>query len=161
MSTLARLFIAVTALALVASCASEARGQRATHHVEKRQTFVVIPATAEQAAVVQPVTETTESWEDEETHLEQTAGPDVKQIAPVVGAVVSASAAAATGGASGLGLGPILGGLATLAATTAAGWAARQGTVKQLKDQVDYHKEDAEEGWRKADERALKLAPTA
>jgi hypothetical protein len=36
---------------------------------------------------------------------------------------------------------------------------ATKGTVKTLKDQIEYHKRDAEEGWQKADERALKLPP--
>ncbi len=155
--TLCLNIVIIAIMALLCGCASRGNGQRATHRVEKVQTFVVIPATAESAAVVQPVTEIHESWEDEQSQHEETAGPDMKQIAPIVSAVASSAAMGATGG--GMGLGQVFGGLAALAVTTAAGWAARQGTVKGLKDQVEYHRGDADEGWRKADERALRLPP--
>ena len=150
--------IIIAILAVLCGCASRGNAQKAVHRVEKVQTFVVIPATAEAAAVVQPVVEIHESWEDEQSQHEETAGPDVKQIAPIVSAVASSAAIGTTVG--GMGFGQVLGGLAALAATTAAGWAARQGTVKSLKDQVEYHRVDADEGWRKADERALRLPPT-
>ena len=138
----------------LSGCASRGNAQKAVHKVEKVQTFVVIPATAESAAVVQPVTEVHESWEDEQSQHEETAGPDMKQIAPIVKEVASSAAIGATGG--GMGLAPII--AAVLAA--AGGWASRQGTVKGLKDRVEYHRSDADEGWRKADERALKLPPS-
>ena len=151
--TLCLHIVIIAVLALLCGCASRGNAQKAVHKVEKVQTFVVIPATTESAAVVQPITEVHESWEDEQSAHEETAGPDMKQIAPIVSAVASSAAIGATGG--GMGLGPII--AAVLAA--AGGWASRQGTVKGLKDRVEYHSADADEGWRKADERALKLPP--
>lgn len=47
--------------------------------------------------------------------------------------------------------------LLALAGTAAAAYKARGGEVKQLKDENEYHKRDAAEGWEKADERALML----
>jgi hypothetical protein len=152
------LFAFALLVPFLSGCASRGNAQKAVHKVEKVQTFVVIPATAETPAIVQPVTEIHESWEDEQSVHEETAGPDMKQIVPVVSAIAASATIGATGGS--MGLGQVLGGLAALAATTAAGWAARQGTVKSLKDQVEYHRVDADEGWRKADERALKLPPS-
>jgi len=70
-----------------------------------------------------------------------------------------ALAAMASSAASGVMSGGPIGGLIGLAAGAFAAWKAASGTVKTLKDQVEYHKKDADEGWTKADERALKLPP--
>jgi Flp pilus assembly protein TadB len=155
---------AALVLLSISGCASESRGTRANHRVEKRQTQVVIPATSDAAASIVPVTETTEIWEDEKSQVETKSGPDLEKIAPAVAAI---SGAVVSGGAGGLGLGSILGAVATLATTTGAAWLARGGQVKALKDQVETHKADAQEGWQeakahqqRAEQYALKLPPT-
>ena len=81
---------------------------------------------------------------------EQTAG---ETRAPALGAMASA---VAQGSAFG---GPV-GGILGLIAGAASAWMATKGTMKTLKDQIEYHKQDAAEGWQKADERALKLPPS-
>lgn len=152
------LFGAGLVLLAISGCAStgESRSdQKRTQHevvIEKSQ----LPVTGADGAVqLVPVIKTTERWMDEGVRTtsndERHTTVDVPAIAAVAAPIIQ--------GASGLGVGQVAGGLATLALTTAAGWLARQGSVKTLKDQVDYHRKDAEEGWRKADERALKLPP--
>ena len=81
---------------------------------------------------------------------EQTAG---ETRSPALEAMASSAGQGVLSG------GPI-GGLIGLAAGAFAAWKAASGTVKTLKDQVEYHKKDADEAWQKADERALKLPPT-
>lgn len=66
----------------------------------------------------------------------------------------------AQGAMQGAGVGGPVGGLLGLAGGALAAWFAAKGTVKTLKDQVEYHRKDADEAWQKADERALKLPPT-
>lgn len=66
----------------------------------------------------------------------------------------------ASGAMQGAGVGGPVGGLIGLAGGALAAWFAAKGTVKSLKDQVDYHRKDADDAWQKADERALKLPPT-
>lgn len=81
---------------------------------------------------------------------EQTSG---ETRAPAIAAMASQVA-------TGTSLGGPVGGLLGLITGAATAWFASKGTMKTLRDQLEYHKKDAEEGWQKADERALKLPPT-
>lgn len=133
---------------IIAGCASttngvrESQGSRNIHVVEQRKTFVVMPPTETTPAQIVPVTETTESWHDEQTkasdqsRLDSSSGPDLKQIAPIVGAVSSAVIAALT------------------AISTAA-----IGYGVQKRNEAKFHKDDATEGYRLANENALKVTP--
>lgn len=148
---------------IIAGCASttdgvrDSQGSRNIHVVEQRKTFVVMPPTETTPAQIVPVTETTESWHDEQTkasdqsRLDSSSGPDLKQIAPIVGAVSSAVIAGGTGGGSWL----AQGGLAALTALSTAAI----GYGVQKRNEAKFHKDDATEGYRLANENALKVTP--
>ena len=144
------------ALLALCGCATESRstGSRNNHVVEKRQTVVVVPATAEAPAQIVPVTEITERWEDERTQAES-SGKTVPDVAAVVSTAASIGTTAATGGWGNVALG-----VATALATAAVGYAAKKGGESAQKDErIKFHLKDAAEGWSLADERALALDP--
>lgn len=148
-------------LALLCSCASDSRGQRATHRVEKRQTQVVIPATSETPAQIVPVTEITEIWEDEKSQVETKTGPDLQQIAP---AIAAASGAVVSGGTAG---GTGLLALLTTAGTGLIAYGAREMMARKdanKKDadaqaRIDRLRIDRDEARARAEQYALKLPP--
>lgn len=143
-------------------------GSRALHHVEKRQTQVVLPATESTPAQIVPVVETVESWDDEQvrsleqTHESGTSGPDLKQIAPAVAAIGGAVATGVTGGTSWLGVGGIAALLTSAVSAIGYGLQKRGESIEtkaQAREQVEYHRRDADEGWKLAREGGLRVDP--
>jgi uncharacterized protein YcfJ len=150
--------VAFLAVVLCTGCASLGSGTRGLSRVEVKDTYVVIPASAETPAQVIPVRETTRISEDETTTSTVKTSPDYDQLRPVAQMVGMA--------AGGTGLGQILGAGAALAVSTATAWLARGPAIKAAKDAAEYHKQDAEEGYRmaqanaqRAEEYARQLPP--
>ncbi len=155
------IIVLVGCIAMLSGCAStsdgtrQSEGSKAVHTTQEHKTFVVLPATEAAPAQIVPVTETTETWTDEKSrldersHAEGSSGPDMKQIAPVIGAVSSAVVTGATPG----GWGKIIDiGEALITGTMLAWGAAKHREAKS-------HQLDAAEGWKLAQENALKVQP--
>lgn len=140
----------IAAIALViwsmSGCASQATGTRIVHVVEKKQTFVVA-----QEQVI-PVTEITEKWTDEKSETKTTVAPDMPRI--IETGIQIASIATP-------GISPkwIEAGLALISGTTTA-WAVKKHSEVNSKDeQIRFHKQDATDGWEKAERHALARTP--
>jgi hypothetical protein len=128
-------------LTFLAGCADSREGRRDMHRIERKQTFVVIPATESAPAQVVPVVEITETQEGETSASTGKSGPDWQQIQPVAQAIGAA--------AGGLGWGHVTGGVLALATATATAWIARGKEVASEKKRADFHEKDAAEAYEK------------
>lgn len=143
------LLVVIGAVLMLGGCASlgESRsdGIRAQHEVMVTKKQVVIPATETIPEHTVNTTETGERWLDEKTktesHEEKHTAPDL----PAVEKVVSAGASLIPSGTG-------VGDLVKLIAGAGTAYVAMRGTMKAVKDQSEFHKKDAEEGWQKAGE---------
>lgn len=143
------LMVVIGLVLLLGGCASlgESRsdGVRAQHEVTVTKKQVVVPATETVAEHVVNTTETVERWLDEKTrteaHNESHTAPDLPAVEKVVSAGVSLIP-------SGTGIGDLV----KLIAGAGTAYVAMRGTMKAVKDQSEFHKRDAEEGWQKAGE---------
>jgi hypothetical protein len=150
--------LSIISLLMCSGCAStgEARsdGAKVQHEVIVTKKQVLAPATESAPEHIVVLSETVERWLDEktktETHAETHTAPDLPAVASAANAGISLIP-------SGTGVGDLV----KLIAGAGTAYLAMRGTVKSLKDQIDYHQKDAAEGWQKADERALKLPPQA
>lgn len=138
----------------LAGCSSSGTASREVNRIERKQTFVVIPATAEAPAQVVPVTEVTETYEIEESETQRVSGPDWKQVAAVAPVVNQAFSGVP-------GWGTIVGGVATLAVTTAAGWMARRGEIRDKDQRLERLRVDRDDKSRRVEELARQLPPLA
>jgi hypothetical protein len=68
----------------MSGCASSDRGERHLTRTERKQTHILIPATADAPAQIVPVVEITEIREGETTEHTGTNSPDWQQIQPMV-----------------------------------------------------------------------------
>ncbi len=136
----------VLGLLLLQGCSTLGSGTRKVQRIEVKDTYVVVPATAQAPAQVVPVREVTRITEDEVSSTDVKTSPDYEQLRPVAQAVGAV--------AGGTGLGQILGAGAALAVSTATAWFARGPAIKAAKEQADYFKRDAEDGYAKAEDNA-------
>ena len=147
--TMSALLVIAGLLLILGGCASlgESRsdGVRAQHEVTVTKKQTVVPATETVPEHTVNTTETVEHWLDEKTrieaHNETHTAPDLPAVEKVVSAGVSLIP-------SGTGVGDLV----KLIAGAGTAYVAMRGTMKAVKDQSEFHKKDAEEGWQKAGE---------
>lgn len=140
-----KLLILLTSVLLMVGCASTEH-RDAARTESKRVTGTVVSPTGGTVAV--DYIETTQAQET--SNAQGTAGPDMKQINPIIGAVATGGSWLATGG---------LAGLATIA-TTAVGYAMQQrGGAVAAKQEVERQRKDADEAWGKVEAHALARTP--
>lgn len=138
-----RYTLLILSIVMFIGCSDTRTGARSNHVITKKQTFVVVPASAETPAQVLPIVEVSETWEDEKTHSEGKTAPDISAITPIA---VSIGTAAVTGGWS-----TVIQGTLLALTTAAVGYAAKKGGESNQKDErIREHKADADEGWGKA-----------
>jgi hypothetical protein len=158
---LSTLLVIAGLVLILGGCASQSTGTRTNHRVEKRQTQVVIPATADAPASIVPVTETTEIWEDEKSQVETKSGPDLEKIAPAVAAISGAVVSGGTAGGTGLLA------LLTTAGTGLIAYGAREVLARkdenkksaEAQARIDRLREDRDRHQQRAEKYALQLPP--
>lgn len=139
-------FILLIAMTLImAGCASTEH--RDTVRTESKRVTGTVASPAGGTVAVDYI-ETNQAQET--SNAQGTSGPDMKQIAPIIGVVATGGSWLATGG---------LAGLATIA-TTAIGYAMQQrGGAVAAKEETERQRKDADEAWNKVEAHALARTP--